>query len=305
MKKRNAKGGILLMAGGVLLLILALTQEGWSTLPVSFSMGTKEIRMEESADAASTGRIAIHSGSTDVRVIPAASDKIHARLMGKASPDYADQLKLEVKPQNGTLQIGVVEPDSIHIGINLTELELIVELPPKDWESLSIRTQSGDLKLDDLKGSEVAAEASSGDIEARRIEAAGFKLRTTSGNIRSEEFKGQELTFQAESGDVILVRGHSALKGSTGSGSITVETEEILHPADLSAGSGDVTVQSDRRPPSLHLDYRSSSGSGSILWDGFVYVDQSEDGERISGAFGAGEIPLKVRTSSGSFTLQD
>ncbi|MCZ8520680.1 MULTISPECIES: DUF4097 family beta strand repeat-containing protein [Paenibacillus] len=304
MKKRNTKSGLLLLAGGILMLVFILTKEGWAQIPVSFSLNTKEVRMEKTADPASIEHIKINSGSTDVRVVPGSSDEIRTRLEGKASPAYAEKLRLDVKPQGETLQIDVSASDSFQIGINLTELDLIVELPEKDWKSVSVRTQSGDAELAGLKGAKVEAEAGSGDIETKGIEAAQLKLRTSSGNIGTEEFKGEELAFRAESGDVSLTGVQSALKGSAATGTITVRTEELLYPADLTTGSGDVIVQPARQPGNLSVDFRGGSGTGKIQWEGFTYRENNEEGDRIAGVFGAGEIPLKVHTSSGDFTLR-
>ncbi|WP_426454437.1 DUF4097 family beta strand repeat-containing protein [Paenibacillus sp. S-38] len=300
--KRNVKGGLLL-AVGLLLLTMAVTKEGWASIPVSFSMNTEEVRMEESTKASSIKSIQVDSGSTDVRIVPGSTDEIRTRLEGRASSDYAERLRLEVKPEGEKLHIKAVESDEIHLGLNLTHLELIVELPEKAWESVAIRTRSGNLELAELKGAKVEAEAGSGDIEASKIKAAQLKLLTTSGNIRSEEFEGENLVFKAGTGDVVLVNGQSEVDGSTGSGTITVQTEALQQNADLSTGSGDVIVESARQPSSLAVDYNSGSGTGEIQWQGITYQDKSEDGERIKGVFGAGEAHLKVRTTSGDFKL--
>lgn len=262
--------------------------------------GTQTVKIAQSVDAGNIKNVVVDMGSEDVDLIRGGSDKIEIRLEGKAS--HANKLALNADVNGDTLKLSLDKPNG-GFQFSYHNVSMTVELPEKQWDEIKVNLSSGDVSLADIGGKSVEVATSSGKIELADSRATTIKLTASSGDVRASGFKADTLSFHASSGNVRLEDGEAALKGETASGNIRVEFDELRHNADLTAGSGNVTLSLDRQPQSLAVDYRGGSGNGKIKQDGFAYQEQDEDNHRIKGAFGSGETTLKVVTGSGDFTL--
>lgn len=318
------KIGLLFIAAGVLLLIFTMNpMKTFSGIHFGFSIGTRGIDDEQTFDADDFRNLSIRTGSTDVQIVPGSSDQIKARLYGKVSAKNAEQVKLKTEQNGDTLELGVQLPEGINVGVNVLDVDLTVELPEKQWALAAIESGSGDIEIERIQGETVRVKAGSGDIDLRQavareltvhtgsgdmeveeIEADILELESVSGDISAERYKASLLKFQEGSGDIELKQGESALQGQTSSGNIRLEAEQLLYDADLRAGSGNVTIDLDQEPSSLAVDFQGGSGSGKVRWDGMKNKESDEDGNRLKGTFGSGDVKLKVRTGSGDFTLE-
>ncbi|GGF94921.1 DUF4097 family beta strand repeat-containing protein [Paenibacillus abyssi] len=319
MQNRKVKGIILVAVG---IVAMWFTFSPINLFPSAFSFDTENIHVERSVEADAFKNIVIHTRSTDVNVVRSDSEQINVLLQGSASDNAADKLDLNIEPKGDTLELGLNVPGGFLISFNRSNVDLTVELPEKQWNKVVVRTGSGDIDLKKIEGASLEIEAGSGDVQASQIKGEVLVVNTGSGDINITEFEvnkanimvgsgnitgsdfiSQELKFTAGSGDVKLANGQSQLIGETGSGNVRIESDDLLYDADLHAGSGDITVNLSNQPQSLALDYSGSSGEGRIEWDGIAYDENSEDRDRIRGSFGSGNVQLKVRTSSGDFTL--
>ncbi|WP_159886158.1 DUF4097 family beta strand repeat-containing protein [Paenibacillus puerhi] len=314
--------GYILIAVGVLIAINAanpmrfISGEGWI-------FRSQKVHEEQSLEIGGIRSIQIESGSTDVEIAPGSSDRIQVWLSGKASGKYADKLQLSVEPQGDMARIVVDIPNQTGFGFQKRSLNLHVEVPEAQWKSLAVESSSGDIRLEQvkadqlrvkassgdlhleqLKGERITAIASSGDIRAVELEATTVDLHTSSGNITADRYTAGELKFEATSGDVTLMDGQGIVSGHTTSGGIRLEADELTRHTELKGTSGDVVVALSNKPKSLKLEYGSGSGEGKVEWEGLSYTVRQEEGRRIEGTYGTGEVKLSVRTSSGDFKLE-
>ncbi|MHA2856209.1 DUF4097 family beta strand repeat-containing protein [Paenibacillus lautus] len=321
MKKRT---GYLIVAVGVLLLIFTMNPRNiFSDIQFGFSFDTKKINEEQTLDANDYRDLTVKTGSINIHVVPGATDQITARLNGKVSSKYADQVKLQVEPNGDSLTLGVEEDHGINLGISIMDLQLTVELPEKQWAAAQIESGSGEIEVENMLGDTVTVKAGSGNVNVQQVNAGELTVHTGSGNIEVEEveaksvalqsgsgeisadgYHAEQLSFQNGSGNVELSDGEAALQGKTGSGNIRVDADRLIHNADLRAGSGNVSIDLDEKPSSLEVDFQGSSGEGKIEWDGMRYEVKDEDKGRLKGTLGSGEVLLKVRTGSGNFRLE-
>lgn len=318
--KKMGLFGIFVIAVLIWLGLSALTGKGFAfNLPF---FGTKEVKLEQSFDAGAIQNVLVEVSSTDVRFVRGGSDRIEVRVEGKATPKIADKLSLKADAKGDTLRLGIDKADEFQIGFHIMSVNMTVELPEKQWNQVKAKLSSGDVSVADVKGATLEAQTSSGNVSMEGVqgtsieaksgsgnvalkngEASAIVLDTSSGNVEASEFKADSFKFHSGSGNARLRDGEAKLSGDVGSGNIRIEVDELLHDADLSSGSGNVTVTLKNEPKSLAVDYRGGSGDGKIRWDGFRYENQSRDGKTIKGAFGSGETKLKVYTGSGNFTL--
>ncbi|WP_165972326.1 DUF4097 family beta strand repeat-containing protein [Paenibacillus piri] len=309
--------GLFLIAAGVIWIAFSFNSANlaWGNM---IPFNTKEINIEREVPMSGVQNLLVDSVSTNVNVIQGSSNQIKVRLSGRISPKYVDTIDLKVAPQGDALKLGVNLPDGMNWG--LLNLDMNVELPEKLWKSVKVETKSGDVKLAQTKGDSIDVKSSSGDIQLSQVQAKSATIHAASGNVKMknvesnqitlqassgnlvvDDFKSDELAFTAGSGNVKLSGGQSKIKGEASTGDIQLELNSLLQDTDLKAGSGNVTVHMEKEPQSLAVDYRGGSGKGHIQWNGMKYEENAEN--VIRGSYGSGEVKLKVRISSGDFTL--
>lgn len=292
----------ILIAAGILVGVYALSTSDILTGNV-FGSNTKKVDIQKETAAAGLQNITIDTSSTNINVVKGSSDQVTARLHGNASSKKAEDIKLLFDQQADTLNIGVDVPDRYTIGLDITNVDLTVEIPEKQWNTLKMETSSGDVKASNVRAQSFMASTSSGNIAVNDVESSAINVEASSGEIKASGFKSSEAVFNAGSGNIALSGGNAAIKGETSSGDIQVDSSQLLYNTELKSGSGEVKVYLANEPASLSVDYRGGSGQGAIHWNGFKYTERDEDNRILQGSFGNGGVLLKVRTDSGNFTL--
>jgi len=147
----------------------------------------------------------------------------------------------------------------------------------------------------------IERSADAGGVDGIKAEDIG--LETGSGDIRAADYDAGALAFKTGSGDVVLGEGIADLSGTTGSGDIRVERNELNADTMLRSGSGDVTLLLDGAPQSLAFDFKTGSGDSSVEWPYTKGGGEPNDNGDRTGTFGGGERKLEVRTGSGDIKL--
>ncbi|WP_281883533.1 DUF4097 family beta strand repeat-containing protein [Paenibacillus sp. YYML68] len=272
--------GTILIAAGVALGLYSLNpqHEGASGM----FMGTEDIQIRQTVDVGAHSMLKLELTSTDVELLPSSGSEIEFELHGKGSSRYVKQVKLEVEPKGSTLYATVERPSGTSFGSSL-ELTLTARIPEKQWESIIVRTESGDMMLSELQ-------------------AQAIELQTSSGDIEVEQFVAEKLSFRTNSGDVAIEGAEaSRVKGETSSGNVELELEQLTQDVELNTMSGNVSVMVEAEPASLSLDFEGSSGEGEVDWPSMSHFERSENGNQLRGTVGDGAAKLKVRTKSGDF----
>jgi hypothetical protein len=162
---------------------------------------------------------------------------------------------LEIRTEAGSR-----EPDKLRIGA------------PISVDSVSIRTASGDIAVEDAAG-DLELQTASGDIEVRRC----------SGDLRA----------RSASGDIELAECAAAIDAESASGDIALSLDEQCDSVSLSSKSGDLALS---HPEDFDAALRCSTVSGDVELDG-----------RSIGAgsyrLGAGLTPVRLSTVSGDIDV--
>jgi Protein of unknown function (DUF2807). len=315
--------GLILVVIGIAGIVYVVSSGGKSPLHGLASFWGKEIDMTETFDVSQMDSVEIGTGSVNLVVEEGTGSEAVVRLEGSANPSIAKKLRIASDRAGTSLQLGVEGMDGFQFGINWTRLTMTVELPPKQWakfeakvgsgniilsdlhaERMEMKTGSGNLNVQNLGGGKLTAEAGSGNIRLTGLNVTDIETKAGSGNVDLDGFSADDLQINVSSGNVHMQDGNARFKVKTGSGNIRLETEELLHDAQLRTGSGNVNVELDSDPESLAVKYRGGSGRGRIYKDGFTYDHRSGDDDSIEGSFGSGDITLDVQTGSGNFYLR-
>jgi lia operon protein LiaG len=270
-------------------------------------------------------QIEVTHTSTDVNIIPTKDQNMTVELNGKVNKRVKDQYKLEVKEDGEKVNIAVFRDDNEWFsGFNLNSgnVDLNLKLPEKLYESIDINLSSGDMNLNEIQAKEVTLNTSSGDINVEKSEVEKkLSINSQSGDLMLQNLKAESLHVDLASGDsnikhaetksVVLSSksgnvGMNDVKGemevAVSSGDTKIVNKEMNSNIKIESTSGDVDIHFQKQPQSLNLNYKGTSGDGTVQLDGILYEEKSD--HTLKGKIGKGEMKLEVTTTSGDFNIR-
>ncbi|MBD3922618.1 DUF4097 family beta strand repeat protein [Paenibacillus sp. PR3] len=270
---------------------------------------------------------------------------IGIRLTGWARQHSADEFGIETHREGDRLHIGIREPVEQGGIMNWGQLELNleVELPAKDWDSIRLMTGSGNLKVSQFVAKSTVIESGSGniramdlkleqmlrlhtgsgDVTAERLTAGEsfihtnsgnltvedirleqrLEMNTSSGNIASQRFEAVHSSIYSGSGNIVLKDGGSSVKAESGSGNIRIDRLLMTGDSELWTGSGNIDVHLASGNTDVTVACSTGSGNGHISGNGLIMTERTDDSSRMAGRFGDGIFKLQIRTGSGNYAL--
>ncbi|NDI35997.1 DUF4097 family beta strand repeat-containing protein [Chengkuizengella sediminis] len=285
---------------------------------------TIDIFEERIVSGETYNNIYIKTGSTDVIVVPTVKDEIKVRLSGEASKRYEDVFSLNLKEMGDTLQIELKQKSVLFtVGFSIIKVDLYLEIPQKLYDSFKVDLSSGDIEAKELQAKELILSTSSGDVEIEGLQGNNVKLYSASGNvgvqdgnvssnisigsssgdIKSENITANSLTMEVSSGKIEFT--NSEVKTSnieTSSGNITIYNDELKGDIKATTTSGDITIDLEETNESLAIDFKTYSGDVDVKRDGYLFDKKSDS--RAIGKIGSGEYNIEARASSGDITLR-
>jgi DUF4097 and DUF4098 domain-containing protein YvlB len=229
-------------------------------------------------------------------------EELRIRGGGGGTEAWAD---LVVRVPAGTrvrLQTGVGEATARDLAADLTVGSAAAGVTVERTRgSLSVGTGSGDVRVSDVQGEEVAVGTGSGDARIDGVRAERLRVGTGSGDVGGGDVAAGEFRLGTGSGDVRLgtVRARRLQLG-TGSGDVALALGDALDEARVGTGSGSVTL---RLPPTLGATIEVSTGSGGLRTDVPIQLVRQQRG-RFEGRLGDGRARVRVTTGSGGVRLE-
>jgi DUF4097 and DUF4098 domain-containing protein YvlB len=277
LKKVALAAGIVCLAGVIGLASIGFTKDG---LSIDKMVG-KQISFDKNkaVKGEDISKIKVDVASADVKVIPGDDDEITVHFYGKGNKKGIDAMKLDVEQNGKDLSIRVKQKGIIFFTNMSAHLDISV--PQKLYKQLDAKTASGNIKIENLQIDQLKAHAASGDISISDIFSKDINVNVSSGDIYAENVEGD-------------------IKTDTSSGDTYLLLNTIDHDIEMEAASGDIKVEVRNEPNDFTLDYAGSSGDGKVSLP--MNYDVKTDDE-IRGKAGSGKHMLKVRTSSGDFSL--
>lgn len=154
-----------------------------------------------------------------------------------------------------------------------------VYLADRIWESVSVKTLSGEIEAEDLSAGAVTLASRSGDVSARHLTVSGrLSLESMSGDLNAGDLTAGELSARSMSGDVdVGAASVGAASFSSRSGDIDLSGVCAQGALGAESVSGDVSLhRCDGR------DVQLRSVSGDI--DGTLLTPKAEfRGRSVSG----------------------
>jgi lia operon protein LiaG len=152
------------------------------------AFSTKVVTIGEShrVNKSDIRELLISSNSTDVTVLPHAGEEVLIDFEGEVSEKLKDAYKLTVKENKKSVEIDLLRTKrtsftifAINKGTMLT-----VKVPEKVYETITIKSKSGDVKASNLEAEVVEIQANSGDIFSKNVTGeSSVTVKTSSGDI--------------------------------------------------------------------------------------------------------------------------
>lgn len=220
---------------------------------------------------------------------------------------------LDIRLMNGDVSLYVVDKDDTYIEVNgdtqevetilrddgvlsivqentasasffflrgMRHCDIVVTLPRKVWNRISISTMNGDVLVEpELECRELHVSTASGDIQMSQLVCDNVTCHSGSGDVKVKELAGN-LYAATKSGDVWVrgrlgrselhsISGDVELYGICGevmtsstSGDVQVDLENVPQTVEASSVSGDCTIRVPRGD-GMHISYRTVSGDFS------------------------------------------
>lgn len=112
-----------------------------------------------------------------------------------------------VKIQNGSLVIEQTDTRKWyeHIGINFSSPQITVYLPKREYENISIKTSTGDIKLSGISADSIELGVSTGDISLTDSNVSNdLKVKVTTGNAKISNVACKNIFSDGDTGDITL-----------------------------------------------------------------------------------------------------
>ena len=170
--------------------------------------------------------ISINTVSGNIEINSTKESTVHVELVGKTTEKRQPQLITEV---NNNQLIVVVKKESENNWFNLSmdALLLKVYVPEKLMDHLQVKSDSGDILIDNLEANQMKLSTMSGDIQIKRTIGA-YILYTSSGNI-------------------------------------DIDVKEIDYPIKMNAVSGDIHIRTKHKPKDATITAKTVSGQVAMF----------------------------------------
>ncbi len=207
------------------------------------------------------GDIEIELSSSDITVSDISADKLNIKSSsGDVSLDRISAELLTIEASSGKINAGLLNAA----------------------RSIDITASSGDIKIDELRSSEIGLKASSGDIKINRLSADNTRIKLSSGSLE-------------------LLKAEGGIQCEISSGKTTIEIATLSGDIDIDSKSGRVRLS---LPAGSAFDADLGASSGKITTDFTILGDVTKsDEDRISGKVNGGGRLVRVKASSGDISI--
>ncbi|MGN0184168.1 MAG: DUF4097 family beta strand repeat-containing protein [Aristaeellaceae bacterium] len=256
-EKKIMRLGAMLLAVGALLFAGVLALNGFNFN--NFALAASYNRVTHAPEG-EFDRLDVSVADADVR-LQIAEDGVCRVICDESGRDA-----YTVEVQDGTLVVRIESHWYDNIGIHLSEPELTLLLPERDYAEVQLHSVSGDMDVTGLRIDALAMDTTSGEIELAKLTLGSLDVETVSGDI--------EMLDSVASGDVRI---------RSTSGEIELERADAAN-FEISTVSGDVegSLCSGKT-----FDVHSVSGD--------VKLPQSASGGTFKASTTSGDVEIRVK----------
>lgn len=303
-----------LVLAGCILFAVILAANQWDLA----LMSTKQYETNEYEITDEFENISIRTDTADIKFT--VSDDGRCRVVCHEE----ENARHSVSVQNGILTAEVVDRRSPadYIGINTDSARITVHLPVREYASLLIRADTGDIEIPgEFRFLDADIALSTGDVDFCASVSGTARIKTSTGGIRIEHAPAGALVLSTATGHIrvsdLNCAGDVSIQVSTGSVEVTDVTCKTFH---TTGSTGDVTLKNVVAAESIsierstgavrfdasdanriHVQTSTGSVTGSLLTPK-IFTAHSATG-RVDVPPSAGQGQCQIRTDTGSIRI--
>lgn len=186
-------------------------------------------------------RVEIIASNAGINIVPGQAPDVHVKLSGWRLNHH-----LEVAEDSNTLTIRVVSPRLISVLSGAPTLS--VTLPDRDYESLMV-------------------DLDNGQVTVSQVSAGEVQVYTGNGRIRLDDIQAGQVELQVNNGDITVNDPTGGVIAKTDNGRIVLSTPDLDRPIELSADNGNITVKTGQVPSTATLDLSTRNGWITVFGD--------------------------------------
>ncbi|MFT8318977.1 MAG: DUF4097 family beta strand repeat-containing protein [Sporolactobacillus sp.] len=245
--------------------------------------------------------VTVNGRSMDVKIRPTDQNKLTAEVRGWGNHSVKKDGRFKIERHGSELQINEKNPLPF-FNIDFGWSELLVLVPKQVSSSLSVSTNSGDIKLSGIQMENIRVETGSGDVQADHLHVGShFAAHAGSGDINVRQLSDRQAALSTSSGDIRVNAFTGALSAQTGSGDCELSDRQLSGNLHLQTSSGDIRLSFTNKPHDFTLHYQGDSGDADVRIPGLLYSIKTE--HALAAKQGDGAIKIQARTGSGDFTV--
>lgn len=233
--------------------------------------------------------IEINGTDANVNILSTTDREAQIELTGDMS-DY--HLATEVDEDVLKINIDFDQKKLFNFDFSFRLLELTVYLPEETYDSLHLRNDNGQIQMSDVHIEDIVAETDNGKVMLNDLKSHDIQTKSDNGHIALKNIHATKINTEAENGKINLENVVGELVGKADNGHISLITEEINRPIDLSTDNGKITIQTENKPTNVTFDIRVDNGKvdyfGESTWDTII---------------GEGENLVHLKTDNGNIKL--
>ena len=230
-----------------------------------------------------------------------------------------------VTVSKGALSIQRVDTRKWHdqIGFGSEKTSVTVYLPKKEYASLTLRTDTGDVTVPaDFRFGTILMTCSTADVDIRASAEGSIRVQTSTGSIALSGLRASSLDLTASTGRISVsdsvIEGKVSARASTGKVSFTdlncaeaevktttgdVELVRVLVSDELRAETDTGNVRFDRSDaPEIYVETDTGDVTGTLLTPKIFEADTSTGKVKLPRSDPGGRCTLKSDT--GDFELE-
>lgn len=230
-----------------------------------------------------TNSYGIEEEYADISVITDTADVVFVISEdGKCTVECYEQknAKHKVEVKDGTLVIEINDTRRWYeyIGINFRSPKITVSLPQGEYDALSVKSDTGDVKIPkELKFDSIDVAVTTGDVTNYASVSGDVKIKTTTGDIRIEGVSVKALDLTVSTGDTTLTDVDCVSLNSKGStGDISLNNVIAQEKLFIERDTGDVRFNGC---DASELSVKTDTGDvrGTLLSDK-VFITETDTG---------------------------
>lgn len=208
-----------------------------------------------------------------VEIVPTKDSITTVSYSGKTKKRSKFIFEAVVKENTLSVQFKEKRRSFINFGLSSLNLKLIVKVPKKQYDRIQAESNNGRIKVENIQTKELALETDNGTIELKTIDATVVNVKT-------------------DNGAIILDYVDGTIVGRTDNGRISLVTNNLDRPIELTTDNGKIEIQTEKEPTNATIDVKTDNGRIDV----FGYENKHTK-------FGNGENLIKLRTDNGRITI--